>query len=132
MAEGWAKQLKGDLIEAYSAGIETHGINPFAVKVMDEAGVDISGQASTHVDKYKHIAFDYVVTLCGHANEHCPVFHGNTSTVVHVPFDDPPQMAKNAQSEEEALKCYRRVRDDIRRFIEKLPDTLIKAEGNES
>ena len=121
MAEGWAKALKGDTIEACSAGIETHGLNPRAVHVMAEAGVDISAQRSKHVDELKDVAFDYVVTVCGHANEHCPVFPGKTK-VVHVGFDDPPRLAADAGSEEEALQPYRRVRDEIRRFIEGLPE----------
>ena len=73
MAEGWAKALKGDTIEAYSAGIETHGLNPNAVKVMAEAGVDISGHQSKRVDDLKNVDFDYVVTVCGHAHEMCPM-----------------------------------------------------------
>jgi len=74
MAEGWAKALKSDVIEAYSAGIETHGLNPYAVRVMAEAGVDISGQKSQHLDEFDDMDFDYVVTVCGNANENCPVF----------------------------------------------------------
>ena len=123
MAEGWARFLKGDVIEAYSAGIETHGLNANAVKVMAEAGVDISGHWSQHVDEFSEVGFDYVVTVCGHADENCPVFGGSTK-VVHVGFDDPPKLAKEAASEEDALDCYRRVRDEIRAFVEKLPDIL--------
>ena len=123
MAEGWARRLKGDLIEPYSAGIETHGMNPNAVKVMAEAGVDITGQRSKHVDELKDVPLDYVVTVCAHANESCPVFPGNAK-VVHVGFDDPPKLAKTARTEEEALGHYRRVRDDIRKFIQTLPASL--------
>jgi arsenate reductase len=123
MAEGWARHLKGDSIEPYSAGIATHGLNPNAVKVMAEAGVDISGHRSKHVSELAGIPFDFVVTVCGHANESCPVFPGRTR-VVHVGFDDPPALAKSASSEEEALGHYRRVRDEIRAFIEELPDAL--------
>ena len=123
MAEGWAKHLKSDEIEAYSAGIETHGLNPYAVKVMEEAGVDISDHKSKLVAELKDIQFDYVVTVCGHANETCPFFPGKTK-VVHVGFDDPPKLAKGAKTEEEALDHYRRVRDEIRAFIEKLPEAL--------
>ena len=123
MAEGWAKALKKDLIDAYSAGIETHGLNTNAVIVMKEAGVDISTQRSKNVKDLENIGFDYVVTVCGHANENCPVFPG-TAKVIHVGFDDPPALAKSARSEEEALAHYRRVRDQIRCFIEKLPDNL--------
>lgn len=121
MAEGWARALKGDLIEAYSAGIETHGLNPNAVKVMAEAGVDISSQTSKNVNTLLDIPFDYVVTVCGHANEHCPFFPGDAK-VVHVGFEDPPSMAKLVDGEEEKLNCYRRVRDEIRSFVERLPE----------
>jgi arsenate reductase len=123
MAEGWARHLKGDQIEAYSAGIETHGLNPRAVQVMAEAGVDISGHRSKHVDELRGIEFDYVVTVCGHANEHCPLFAGK-ALVVHVGFDDPPKLAAGASTEEERLAPYRRVRDEIRAFVEALPDRL--------
>jgi arsenate reductase (thioredoxin) len=123
MAEGWARRLKGEVIEPYSAGIETHGLNPSAVKVMAEAGVDISGHRSKHLDELRNIPFDYVVTVCDHANESCPVFPGKVKRV-HVSFDDPPRLARNAKTEEEALDHYRRVRDQIRAFVEKLPDAL--------
>jgi len=123
MAEGWARQLKNDAIEAYSAGIETHGLNPNAVKVMAEAGVDISGHRSQHLDEFKDVSFDYVVTVCGHAHESCPVFPGRTR-VIHVGFDDPPQLAQEAPDEEAALDCYRRVRDEIKAYIQTLPDSL--------
>ena len=123
MAEGWCRHLKGDIINAYSAGIETHGLNPNAVAVMAEAGVDISKQYSKHLDQVKHIDFDYVVTVCGHANENCPMFPGKAN-VVHVGFGDPPTLAKAAQTEEEALDIYRRVRDEIRAFVDELPDKL--------
>ena len=123
MAEGWARHLKADLIEAYSAGIETHGLNPRAVKVMAEAGVDISGHRSKHVRDLKEVPFDYVVTVCGHASENCPVFPGKVKRL-HVGFDDPPKLAAGARTEEEALNHYRRVRDEIRAFVEKLPDAL--------
>ena len=123
MAEGWARALKDDVIEAYSAGIETHGLNPNAVKVMDEAGVDISGHTSKNVDTLLEVAFDYVVTVCGHANENCPFFPG-PAKVVHVGFDDPPALAKMVEGEDNKLHCYRRVRDQIRAFVETLPEGL--------
>lgn len=119
MAEGWALALKGDVIEAYSAGVEPHGMNPRAIKAMAEAGVDISGQSSKHVDSLRDVPLDYVVTVCGHANETCPMFPGTTK-VVHVGFDDPPQLAKGAVTEDEAMSHYRRVRDEIKAFIETL------------
>ena len=123
MAEGWARRLKGDVIEAFSAGIETHGLNPNAVRVMAEAGVDISCQRSKHVDELKDVSFDYVVTVCDHAHESCPLFPGRTK-MIHQGFDDPPRLARKAKTEEEALAHYRRVRDDIRVFVEALPDGL--------
>ena len=123
MAEGWARQLKGDLLEPYSAGVETHGLNPQAVQVMAEAGVDISGHRSKHVRELSDVAFDFVITVCGNAQESCPAFPGRTK-VVHVGFDDPPRLAKEARTEEEALNHYRRVRDEIRKFVETLPEVL--------
>src|SRR3954466_16197643 len=123
MAEGWARAMKSDQIEAYSAGIETHGLNPNAVRVMADAGVDISKHQSKHVDDLKDVAFDFVITVCGHANENCPIFP-RKAKVVHVGFDDPPKLAKNAASLEEALGHYRRVRDEIRGFVEQLPQSL--------
>lgn len=127
MAEGWARHLKGDVIEAYSAGVEPHGMNQNAIRVMREAGVDITSQHSKHVDELRDVAFDVVVTVCGHANETCPMFPGRTR-VIHVGFDDPPQLARTASSEEEALGHYRRVRDEIRSFIETLPGGFEKDE----
>ena len=126
MAEGFARALKSDQIEPYSAGIETHGLNPSAVKVMAEAGVDISNHQSKYVDALKDIEFDYVVTVCDHASENCPIFP-RKAKVVHVGFDDPPKLAKNAASPEEALGHYRRVRDQIRHFVERLPQSLLRA-----
>ena len=123
MAEGFARHLRGAGIDAYSAGIAPHGLDPRAVRVMAEAGVDISTQRSKHVDELAGIAFDWVVTVCGHADEHCPAFPGPTR-VVHTGFDDPPALARAARSEEEALAPYRRVRDEIRAFIETLPGSL--------
>ena len=123
MAEGWTRALKGDRIEAFSAGIETHGLNPRAVKVMAEAGVDISGHRSKTVADLPTKEFDFVVTVCDHAHESCPLFPGKTR-IVHVGFDDPPRLAQDAKSEEEALSHYRRVRDEIKAFVETLPGAL--------
>jgi len=124
MAEGWCRHLKGDIIEAYSAGIETHGLNPYAVKVMAEAGVDISGHKSKLLTDLDGIDFDYVVTVCGHAHESCPFFPAK-SKVIHVGFDDPPKLAKEVENEEDKLNCYRRVRDQIKEFIESFSSTEI-------
>lgn len=123
MAEGWAKSLHGDRYAIYSAGIEAHGLNPNAVKVMREAGVDITSQASQRLDELDGVKLDCVVTVCGHADENCPVLP-NECRKLHVPFDDPPRLAKEAASEEEALESYRRVRDEIRAFVEHLPERL--------
>jgi arsenate reductase len=123
MAEGWARHLKGDAIEPYSAGIEIHGLNPIAVKVMAEVGIDISKNRSKHIDELKGIGFDFVITVCDHANEHCPLFPGKTK-VVHIGFDDPPRLAKQARTEQEVLDIYRRIRDEIRDFVNRLPESL--------
>lgn len=128
MAEGWARRLRGDSIEAYSAGVEPHGMNARAIKVMGEAGVDINGQRSKHVDELKSVPFDYVVTVCDQANEACPLFPGRAK-IVHVGFDDPPRLAKDAKSDEEALGHYRRVRDEIRHFIENIESYLPVSPG---
>ena len=123
MAEGWTKKLKADDFEAYSAGIETHGLNPYAVKVMAEAGVDISKHKSKRMDALKDIDFDYVVTVCDNARGTCPVFPGKAK-VIHKGFDDPPRLAKEEKTEEDKLKHYRRVRDAIKKYIEGLPESL--------
>ena len=123
MAEGWARQLKGEVIVAYSAGLEKHGLNPHAVRVMAEAGVDISGQHSKTVAELGPTAFDYVITVCGHADEHCPVFPAKTN-VVHAGFEDPPQLTRHLSDGDAKLAVYRRVRDEIRRFVETLPEGL--------
>ncbi|MEW6536469.1 MAG: arsenate reductase ArsC [Candidatus Auribacterota bacterium] len=129
MAEGWTRFLKSDVINAYSAGIETHGLNPNAVKVMAEAGVDISGHKSQHINEFKNVPLDVVVTVCGHAHETCPFFPGNCK-VVHAGFDDPPKMARElaakGASEDAQLDCYRKVRDQIRAYVESLPESLGK------
>ena len=123
MAEGWARHLKSEVIEAFSAGIEKHGMNPLAVKAMAEAGVDISQQHSKLVEELPEQQFDYVVTLCNHANESCPYFPGK---IIHQGFADPPKLAAGTQTEEEALVFYRQVRDQIKKYIESLPETLEK------
>jgi arsenate reductase len=123
MAEGWAHALIFDQIDAYSAGIETHGLNSFALQVMLEAGVDISKHISKRVSDLKGVDFDFVITVCGHAHETCPVLPGHPK-VIHAGFQDPPQLARDAANEEDALDCYRRVRDQIRAFILQLPEQL--------
>ena len=127
MAEGLAKSLKGDIIDPYSAGIETHGLNLNAVKVMSEIGIDISGQKSENITDFKDIKLDVVVTVCSHAHETCPVFP-STAKVIHAGFNDPPKLARElaekGASEEEQLDCYRVVRDEIKEFVEKMPEIL--------
>lgn len=123
MAEGWARMLHPGLIEASSAGISPHGVNPLAIRAMAEAGVDISSHTSKHVDILANTHFDLVVTVCDAASEACPVFP-NASRVLHAGFDDPPRLAKHAASDDEAMPHFRRIRDEIRRFIQTLPDML--------
>ena len=123
MAEGWTKVLKGDLYDVYSAGVARHGMNADAVRVMAEAGVDISSQYSKTMDDLPQVAFDCVITLCGDAAETCPFFQGQVKRM-HVGFDDPPALAKEAKTEEEALGHYRRVRDEIKAFVEGMPGNI--------
>jgi arsenate reductase (thioredoxin) len=123
MAEGLCRHFRGDFFEPFSAGIEKHGLNPLAVRVMAEIGIDISGHRSKTVDDLGRADFDYVVTVCGHADETCPVFPARIK-VIHHGFDDPPRLAEGAASDEEALGHYRRVRDEIREYVLTLPDSL--------
>jgi len=123
MAEGWARRLKAEKIEAYSAGVHPKTVDPRAVRAMAEVGIDISGQRSKTIDALGDVAFDYVVTLCDSANRSCPVLPARTK-LVHAAFDDPPALAAHARTDEEAMEPYRRVRDEIRAFVEKLPDSL--------
>jgi len=128
MAEGWAKHLLSDRVDACSAGTAPHGLNPLAVRAMREAGVDISDHASKTVEACRPGSIDLVVTVCGHANETCPVFPGSTR-VVHRGFDDPPKLAAGAATEEEAMAPYRRVRDEIRAFVLTLPSLIASEIG---
>lgn len=123
MAEGWAKALKSDCIEAYSAGIETHGLNPNAIQVMSEVGIDITTHKSQHISEFANVALDYVVTVCGHAHETCPLCPNN-AVVIHQGFDDPPKLAKAFSDPQKQLNCYRHVRDAIRFFVLSLPESL--------
>ena len=125
MAEGWTRFLKSDVIDARSAGVEPHGVDPRAIRAMAEAGVDISGHFSKHVDTLEGVEFDFVVTLCGGAQKACPIFPAKTR-ILHVGFDDPPKLALGAKTEEEAMNGYRRVRDEIRRFVEGFPEALME------
>ncbi|NVK23166.1 MAG: arsenate reductase ArsC [Kangiellaceae bacterium] len=123
MAEGWGHALKGHKYDFYSAGIEKHGQNPNAIKVMSEVRVDISNQESQTVDELPIQEFDYVVTVCGHANEHCPYFPAKTK-VIHVGFEDPPKLAQGLSDEEAILDCYRQVRDEVRNFVANIEEAL--------
>ncbi len=123
MAAGWARALKSAQYDVCSAGIEAHGLNPLAVRVMAEAGVDIGGQPSRRLDQLPGLDFDLVVTVCGHAHESCPLFPG-AARVIHRGFDDPPRLAAELPDEEARLAVYRRVRDEIREFVAGLPGSL--------
>ena len=123
IAEAWTRQLRSDVMEAFSAGTHPAGLDPRAVRVMAEVGVNISGQASTGLEDLEGMAFDHVVTVCAGAHETCPRFPGAAPTL-HRGFDDPPHLARGAATEEEALGHYRRVRDEIRAFVETLPGAL--------
>ncbi|MBI5369338.1 MAG: ACR3 family arsenite efflux transporter [Planctomycetes bacterium] len=135
MAEAWARARCADTLEVWSAGTQPQGIDPRAARVMAEAGVPLEGGRSKHVNELAGIRFDHVITLCGHAQEHCPFFPGPTR-VRHVGFDDPPRLAAGAPDEESALGHYRRVRDELRAFVERLPGMLREAPdaapGNDS
>lgn len=123
MAEGFARALKGEELEAFSAGVKPQGLNPLAVRAMAECGVDISAHSSKNVEELRHIPVDYVVTVCDNASQECPAWLG-TGKRVHHSFDDPPRLAANVKSEAEALIAYRRIRDEIKAFIETLPQGL--------
>jgi len=121
MAEGWTRHLRGDDYEAYSAGITPKGIDPLAVKAMAEAGVDISAQKSKDIDSLGDIEFDYVITLCDNARESCPYYPAKTR-LIHQGFDDPPLLAQNANSDEDAMQHYRLVREEIKDYITRLSE----------
>ncbi len=129
MAEGFARALKADVLDAHSAGTAPHGLNPLAVRAMAEAGIDISGHASKSPRDLaaRGVKFDVVVTVCDSAHEACPVIPG--ARIVHTGFDDPPRLAKGAATEDEAMAHYRRVRDEIRTWVDTLPGALGLGEG---
>jgi arsenate reductase len=134
MAEGWARALLSNVVEPFSAGVETHGLNSQAVAVMAEVGVDISGYTSKHVDSLQHLVFDLVVTVCDKARESCPFFPG-AKKKIHIGFSDPPvlarELAAQGAGEEEQQDCYRKVRDEIQAFVETLPEYLGLPENTE-
>jgi arsenate reductase len=121
MAEGWTRYLHKDRFYVYSAGITPQSVDPLAITVMAEAGVDISEQRSKHVNKLLDIPFDLIVMICDNAREACPLFPG-VGKVVHQSFDDPPFLAEDTVDEDEAMSHYRRIRDEIRDFIADIPD----------
>jgi arsenate reductase len=125
MAEAWTKKLKGAVIDSYSAGIIPKGVDPRAIKAMAEVGVDISSYRSKSTIELMDLEFDYVITLCDDAQSSCPFFPAKTR-LLHRGFQDPPLLALGAKSEEEAMSHYRRIRDEIRAFIETLPDSLLR------
>ena len=115
MAEGFLRAMYGDYYDVYSAGIETSKVNPYAIKVMAEIGIDISTQYSKNIDVFSGIKFDYVVTVCNQAKERCPFFQGGKE-YLHCDFEDPSQINGN---ENQKLTNFKRVRDSIRNWIEK-------------
>ena len=112
IAEGYLRQFAGDKAMVYSAGVETHGVNPKAIQTMQEDGIDISGHTSNHVNEYKDIDFDFVITVCDHARERCPVFPSNAKRF-HYNFPDP---AKATGSEEQIMQQFREVREMIKKY----------------
>jgi arsenate reductase (thioredoxin) len=125
MAEAWTNYLKKDKYTAYSAGISPKDVDQRAVKVMSEVGIDISKQKSKDIDSLSDMEFDYVVTLCDNANEACPFFPAKTR-LMHKGFDDPPRLSEGVSDEDEALKYYRRVRDEIKTFVDNIEEELNK------
>ena len=124
MAEGWARKYWGHEFNVFSAGTKKHGMNERAMKVMKEAGVDISSHSSKTVEELPPVTFDYVVTVCDHAHENCPYFPGGK--IVHVGFQDPPALTKEMSNEDEILAVYRRVRDEIEAFVKEMKVVLEK------
>ena len=120
MAEGWGHYLKSDKFNFYSAGTKKHGLNPIAVKVMSEVGVDISTHTSNIVDELPEQNFDLVFTVCSSAHESCPVFPGGRT--IQIGFDDPPKLTENMEDEEKILQIYRRVRDEIKIMVAEIEE----------
>ncbi|KAA3640477.1 MAG: arsenate reductase ArsC [Proteobacteria bacterium] len=124
MAEAWLRHLKPTQFNAYSAGIEQHGLNAIAVQVMAEVGIDMSNHHSKSLDDLADVHFDFVFTVCSHAHETCPYFPGSAQ-VIHKGFADPPKLAESLSKQSEILDCYRRVRDDIKTFVNHIETFLI-------
>jgi arsenate reductase (thioredoxin) len=129
MAEGWTRRLKGEVIDAYSAGTHPKGLDPLAVQIMADVGIDLSTHQTKSLDTLQRLHFDYVITVCSDAHETCPVFPSR-ARIIHRAFDDPPRLAATAGTLQEALGHYRRVRDEIKAFIERLPEILLTERGD--
>lgn len=125
MAEAWTRHMRKEVLEPFSAGLKPKGVDPRAARAMQEVGIDISGQSSKDMGALGERPFDFVVTLCDNAHESCPFFPAKTR-VVHRGFDDPPRLAAGAESDDEAMTHYRRVRDEIRDFVQQLPEALLE------
>ena len=122
MADGWAKHYLSDSFNVYSAGTKKHGMNPYAVKVMEESGVDLSDHYSKTVEELGDAKMDVVVTVCSDAHETCPYFPGGE--IIHIGFDDPPRLTKDFTNDEDILPVYRRVRDEIEKMVKDLPSKI--------
>ena len=116
LAEGYLRYFHGDNANVYSAGVETHGVNPRAIATMKEDGLDISAHTSNHVDEYLHIPFNLILTVCDHASERCPIFPSSAKRI-HYNFPDP---AKATGTEAEITAAFRQVRDEIKSFCQAL------------
>ena len=125
MAEAWANSLLESEVEAHSAGVEKHGLNPRAIQVMAEAGVDMSDHKSQLLDEFNLESLDLIITVCDHARESCPLVPP-ACRVIHHSFDDPPGLTRSMEDEEEILSCYRRVRDEIKTYVQELPELLLR------
>lgn len=123
MAEGWSHYLHADTINAFSAGISSSPLDPLAIKAMREKDVDISSQEAHAVQDFLRESIDYVVTVCSEAAKQCPTFPAEVN-VIHQSFDNPPELTRGMETEEEKLAVYRRIRDEIRQFVEQLPETI--------
>jgi arsenate reductase len=119
MAHGYLKEFTNGLAEVYSAGIETHGLNPGAVATMLEDGVDISTHTSNHVDDYANVNFDYIITVCDHANENCPFIPSKNALRLHQNFSDP---SKVKGTKEEIYKAFLNTRDAIKSYSKRFVD----------
>ncbi|MBL6646686.1 MAG: arsenate reductase ArsC [Flavobacteriaceae bacterium] len=115
MAHGYFSHFGGAKLEVYSAGIETHGVNPRAIAIMKDDGVDISSHTSNNVDEYLDINFDFIVTVCDHAHENCPYIPADNAVRIHHDFYDPSKLISD--EEEEIYKAFARTRDEIKNFV---------------